>query len=62
MFVNSDFSDLLSLFNANQVKYMVIGGYAVIQHGEPRFTKFGSKLIQQMPLLFTRHYERLAPL
>lgn len=39
MFVNSDFSDLLSLFNANQVKYMVIGGYAVIQYGEPRFTK-----------------------
>ena len=28
MFVNSDFSDLLSLFNANQVRYLVIGGYA----------------------------------
>ena len=38
MFVNSDFSDLLSLFNAKRVRYMVIGGYAVIQHGEPRFT------------------------
>ncbi|HRJ44417.1 MAG TPA: hypothetical protein PL105_21160 [Caldilineaceae bacterium] len=24
---------------ANNVKYMVIGGYAVIQHAEPRFTK-----------------------
>lgn len=39
MFVNSDFSDLLKLFNDNNVKYLVIGGYAVIQYGEPRFTK-----------------------
>ena len=38
MFVNSDFSDLLSLFNAKRVRYMVIGGYAVVQHAEPRFT------------------------
>ncbi len=27
MFVNSDFSDLLRLFNANQARYLVIGGY-----------------------------------
>jgi hypothetical protein len=39
MFVNSDFSDLLRLFNANGVRYLIIGGYAVIQYGEPRFTK-----------------------
>jgi predicted nucleotidyltransferase len=39
MFVNSDFSDLLRLFNANQVKYLVIGGYALIQYTEPRYTK-----------------------
>jgi hypothetical protein len=39
MFVNSDFSDLLKLFNANGVRYLVIGGYAVIQYTEPRFTK-----------------------
>ncbi|PKO22693.1 MAG: hypothetical protein CVU38_08030 [Chloroflexi bacterium HGW-Chloroflexi-1] len=38
MFVNSDFSDLLRLFNANQVKYLVIGGYALIQYAEPRYT------------------------
>ncbi len=28
MFVNSDFSDLLRIFNANNVRYLVIGGYA----------------------------------
>lgn len=39
MFVNSDFTDLLNLFNANHVKYLVIGGYAVVQHAEPRYTK-----------------------
>jgi len=39
MFVNSDFTDLLRLFNANHVRYLVIGGYAVIQYAEPRYTK-----------------------
>ena len=39
MFVNSDFSDLLRIFNTNRVKYLVIGGYAVVQYAEPRFTK-----------------------
>ena len=38
MFVNSDFSDLLRLFDAERVRYLVIGGYAVIQYAEPRFT------------------------
>ena len=31
MFVNSDFSDLLRGFNAGRVRYLVIGGLAVIQ-------------------------------
>ncbi len=39
MFVNSDFSDLLRLFNSNKVRYLVIGGYAFIQYAEPRYTK-----------------------
>jgi hypothetical protein len=39
MFVNSDFSDLLRIFNDNNVKYLVIEGYAVVQYAEPRFTK-----------------------
>jgi predicted nucleotidyltransferase len=39
MFVNSDFSDLLRIFNANNVKYLIIGGYAVIHYAEPRYTK-----------------------
>lgn len=39
MFVNSDFTDLLRLFNDNHVRYLVIGGYALIQYAEPRYTK-----------------------
>lgn len=39
MFINSDFTDLLNLFNDGGVRYLVIGGYAIIQYAEPRFTK-----------------------
>jgi hypothetical protein len=39
MFVNSDFSDLLRIFNARKVEYLIIGGYAYIQYAEPRYTK-----------------------
>ena len=50
MFVNSDFSDLLRLFNAGRVRYLVVGGYAVVQYAEPRFTAdldlYGHRLSQ----------------
>jgi len=39
MFINSDFSDLLRLLDANHVRYLVVGGYAVVQYAEPRYTK-----------------------
>lgn len=34
-----DFKDLLRVFNANAVKYLIIGGYAFSVHSEPRTTK-----------------------
>jgi hypothetical protein len=37
--MNSDFRDLLSLLAAKEVKFLVIGGYAVIHYAEPRYTK-----------------------
>ena len=37
--MNSDFEELLSLFNDNEVKYLVVGGYAVMLYTEPRYTK-----------------------
>ena len=39
MNVSSDFKELLRLFNRYQVKYLVVGGYAVIKYTEPRYTK-----------------------
>jgi hypothetical protein len=37
--MNSDFIDLLRLFDAHEVHYLVVGGYAVSHHAQPRFTK-----------------------
>jgi Nucleotidyl transferase of unknown function (DUF2204) len=34
-----DFKDLLSAFHAHGVKYLIVGGYAVSFHGQPRATK-----------------------
>ena len=33
-----DFKELLALLNKHKVKYLVIGGYAVIHHSRPRYT------------------------
>jgi hypothetical protein len=37
--MNSDFKELLKLFEREKVKYLIIGGYAVAKHAEPRYTK-----------------------
>ncbi len=34
----TDFKELLKLFNSHEVKYLVVGGYAVGYHGYPRAT------------------------
>jgi uncharacterized nucleotidyltransferase DUF6036 len=34
-----DYKDLLSAFQSHGVKYLVVGGFAVIYHAQPRFTK-----------------------
>ncbi len=34
-----DYKDLLSAFQFHGVKYLVVGGFAVIYHSQPRFTK-----------------------
>ena len=37
--MNSDFKELLKIFNKEKVKYLIVGGYAVAKHAEPRYTK-----------------------
>ena len=39
MILNPDFKEFFQLLNKNNVKYLVIGGFAVAFHGYPRFTK-----------------------
>ena len=37
--MNSDFSDLLKFFKSCKVRYLIVGGYAVMKYTEPRYTK-----------------------
>jgi len=34
-----DFKDLLALFNAHNVEYIIVWAYAMAFHGAPRFTQ-----------------------
>lgn len=38
MELNKDFEEFFELLNKHKVRYVVVGGYAVIFHGYPRFT------------------------
>ncbi len=37
--MSSDFEELLKIFNAAQVKYLIVGGHAVMLYSEPRYTR-----------------------
>ena len=39
MVLDKNFKEFIELLNANDVKYLVIGGFAVAYHGYPRYTK-----------------------
>lgn len=38
MEVQSDFKELLALFNAQKVDYIIVGAYALASYGSPRYT------------------------
>ncbi len=38
MEIQSDFKELLELFNSHKVEYLVTGAYALAFHGAPRYT------------------------
>jgi hypothetical protein len=38
MEVQQDFRDLLALFNAHEVDYVIVGAHALAYHGAPRYT------------------------
>lgn len=37
--MSPDFKEILSTFNRHEVKYMIVGAFAVMKYSEPRFTK-----------------------
>lgn len=37
--LNQDFKEFIESLNDNQVRYLVVGGYAVALHGYPSYTK-----------------------
>jgi hypothetical protein len=39
MMLSKDFKEFIELLNAHNVRYLVVGGYAVAFHGYPRYTK-----------------------
>lgn len=39
MLTNPDFKELLKIFEKRKIRYLVVGGYAVMKYSEPRFTK-----------------------
>lgn len=39
MLTSPDFKDLLKLIEKHEIRYLVVGGYAVMKYSEPRFTK-----------------------
>ena len=38
MLTSPDFRELLKLFEKHKIRYLVVGGYAVMKYSEPRFT------------------------
>jgi hypothetical protein len=47
--LNEDFRDLFAAFNAAAAEYLLVGGYAVAFHAEPRFTKDLDVWVQPTP-------------
>jgi predicted nucleotidyltransferase len=39
MILNKDFKEFFESLNDNNVRYLVVGGYAVAVHGHPRYTR-----------------------
>jgi hypothetical protein len=39
MLTSPDFRELLKIFEEHKIRYLIVGGYAVMKYSEPRFTK-----------------------
>lgn len=58
--LNQDFKEFIQSLNDNQVRYLVVGGYAVALHGCPRYTKDLDIWIELAPVNASRILRALA--
>ena len=58
--ISSDFNELLKLFNDRGVRYLVVGGHAVMLYTEPRYTKDLDLWVDADPDNAARTYAALA--
>ena len=58
--MHRDFKDLLSAFNAHNVRYMIVGGYAYSRYTEPRTTKDLDLFVRPDPENAIAVYQSLA--
>ena len=49
MTIAPDFSEFAACLNGREVRYLVVGGYAVAFHGHPRYTKDLDVWIERTP-------------
>jgi hypothetical protein len=57
--LSKDFKEFIALLNENNVKYLVVGGYAVALHGYPRYTKDLDVWVELSPSNAARIYQAL---
>jgi predicted nucleotidyltransferase len=57
--LNRDFKEFIESLNDSQVRYLVVGGYAVAAHGHPRYTKDMDVWIEMSPENAMRMIEAL---
>jgi predicted nucleotidyltransferase len=57
---NPHYSELLQLLNEFQVEYLIVGGFAVMKYGEPRYTKDLDIWVHNSPQNSVRVVEALA--
>ena len=49
MILSPDFKEFFQLLNAHEVRYLIVGGYAVAFHGYPRYTKDVDIWVERTP-------------
>lgn len=57
---SSHFKELLTRFNEHQVKYLIVGAYAVMKYTEPRYTKDLDVWVEPSPENGARVFRALA--